>query len=78
MGSLLDQPTISDLIPPEAYKLCGENFGGSIFTHPETGVTYFLGGGDNATPIYRIDGWDSYERRDGTITLSQDTPWPLL
>lgn len=69
VGTLLEQPVITDAIPPEAYTLCGENFGGYLFEHPETGVVYFLGGGENATPIYRIDGFDRFVYRDGTVVV---------
>ncbi|MDA3959691.1 MAG: hypothetical protein PF961_02790 [Planctomycetota bacterium] len=71
VGRLLEQPVVTSDIPPEAYKLCGENFGGFIFEHPKTGVVYFLGGGVNATPIYRIDGWDRFVRLEGDLRVDE-------
>jgi hypothetical protein len=69
VGRLLERPVITNEIPEEAYQLCGENFGGSIFTHPKTGVVYFLGGGGNSTPVYRITGWDQFSRQTGTLEV---------
>lgn len=69
VGRLLEQPIITNRIPKEAYRLCGENFGGTIFKHPRTGVVYFLGGGPNATPVYRITGWDTFSRQTGAAVV---------
>ena len=55
--------------PDEAYKLCGENFHGSIHTNATTGEVLFFGGGQNATPVYHITGWDQFQRQHGEITI---------
>lgn len=55
--------------PREAYVLSSENFGGSLYENPTTGTVFFYGGGTNHNPVYRIDGWDQFERQTGTITV---------
>lgn len=78
VGRLLDNP-VEGTAPLSAYRLHGgENFGGSIFTvtkdmHIEglnTGdVIFFLS--TNCNPVYRISGWDKFQRQSGKIELTQ-------
>lgn len=69
VGRLMDNGLINDTIPEDAYALCGENFGGYIFKNPQDGSVYFFGGAYNATPVYRITGWDQFERQEGMVDL---------
>jgi len=69
VGRLLDHGVITPAIPPDAYILCGENFGGFVFENSHDGQVYFLGDSYNATPVYRITGWDRFQRQSGTVTL---------
>ena len=69
VGRLLDNPDLN-AAPASAYTLSGENFAGSLFTNPKTGNVIFYGGGSNNTSIYRIRGWDEFERKTGVISIS--------
>jgi len=69
VGRFFDNPDLK-VAPAQAYELSGENFGGSLYTNPKTGNVIFYGGGINNTPVYRIRGWDEFERQTGTISLS--------
>ncbi len=69
IGRLMDNGVINATIPDDAYVLCGENFGGYVFKNEQDGNVYFLGGSYNATPVYRITGWDQFERQQGIVEL---------
>jgi hypothetical protein len=69
VGRLLESPLLSKVAPPEAYGLCGEQFGGSLYTHPKTGEVFFYGAGQNNVPVYRITGWDGWTRQSGTVEI---------
>lgn len=58
-----------DLTTRMAYGLCGEQFGGSLYTDPKTGEVFFYGAGQNNVPVYRITGWDGWTRKSGTVEL---------
>lgn len=38
------------------------------------GDVYFIGSGFNNCPVYRITGWDEFQRQSGTITVKQAAP----
>ena len=76
VGRFFDTPdTVA--APKSAYTLCGENFGGSLYTVPDVppapglhpGDVLYFGGGQNNTPVYRITGWGTLQRQHGTVTL---------
>lgn len=67
VGRLMDNGLVNDSIPQSAYGLCGENFGGYLFENREDGAIYFLGGAANASAVYRITGWDQFERQQGAV-----------
>ena len=69
VGRLLDHGLITTTIPQDAYILCGENFGGYLFQNSQDGQVYFLGDSYNATPVYRITGWDQFQRQSGTLSV---------
>ena len=69
VGRLLENGVTTPTIPADAYVLCGENFGGYVFENSQDGQIYFLGDSYNATPIYRITGWDKFERQRGAVEL---------
>jgi hypothetical protein len=70
VGNLLDNPVLSDDVPAEAYRLCGENFGGYLVAEPgRDDAAIFLGGTQNATGVYRITGYDRFGRLSGEVTL---------
>lgn len=69
VGRLMDHGLVTPSIPKDAYELCGENFGGYLFKNSRDGQVYFLGGSYNATPVYRITGWDKFERQQGGLEL---------
>ena len=69
VGWFLENPNL-DVADKEAYVLCYENFGGSIIEEPGTENVLFFGGSPNATPVYRISGWDKFERASGTLAVT--------
>lgn len=77
VGRLLDEPDLT-IAPRQAYELCGENFGNSVYEVPagmkvpglQLGDVLLIGGGQNNTPVYRISGWDQFKRQQGTITVT--------
>ena len=69
VGRLLDHGLTTPTIPADAYVLCGENFGGYLFENTQDGQVYFLGDSYNATPVYRITGWDKFERQRGEVEI---------
>ena len=69
VGRLLDSPLYDQGVPPEAYGVCGEQFGGSLHTNPKTGEVFFFGSGMNNVPIFRITGWDGWTRQTGTVEI---------
>ena len=64
VGRVLESHT--DGLPEEAYKLCGENFSGAVYENSAGEVLYF-GGAENRSHIYKLTGWDSFGRQNGTV-----------
>jgi hypothetical protein len=71
VGRLFDQPDLK-AAPAEAYQTCGENFGGSLWVNPKTGAVLYYAGGQNNTPVFRITGWDQFQRQAGRVVLAPD------
>ena len=77
VGRLLDRHT--DGLPDTAYQLCTENFGGTLYTVPAgmtipglaTGDVLFFGAGQNSSPVYKITGWDQFNRQQGSFSVSE-------
>lgn len=65
VGHLLDNHP--DNLPAEAYQLCGENFSGAVYENPANGETLYFGGANNKSNVYKLTGWDSFERQSGTV-----------
>lgn len=70
VGRLLENPVIGPDSPKSVYELCGENFGGSLYTNPKTGEVLFFGAGYNNVMVYRISGWDQFQRQSGSVSVS--------
>lgn len=68
VGRLLEHPVNRDL-PPHVFQLCGEQFGGSLYTDPKSGDVLFYGSGMNNVPVFRITGWDKFQRQQGAVAL---------
>ena len=47
--------------------------GGSIMSLP-TGDIFWFPQGENATPVYRVGGWDGWERQEGKLEVSAAVP----
>lgn len=79
VGRLLENPDLK-AAPEEAYNLATENFGGSLMEITRknkvpglnVGDAVFFGAGQNATPVYRITGWETFRRNSGTITVTPE------
>ncbi|MEI6257311.1 MAG: FlgD immunoglobulin-like domain containing protein [Planctomycetota bacterium] len=69
VGRLLESPLLTKGVPPEAFQVCGEQFGGSLYTNPKTGEVLFFGSGLNNVPVFRITGWDGWTRKVGTVEI---------
>ncbi len=69
VGRLLESPLLAKGVPPEAFQVCGEQFGGSLHTDPKTGEVFFFGSGMNNIPVFRITGWDGWTRQAGTVEI---------
>jgi hypothetical protein len=70
VGRFFENPVIGPDSPLSAYEQCGENFGGSIFTDPKSGEVFYIGGGINNCPVYRISGWDRFQRQSGSVVVT--------
>lgn len=70
VGRLLDHPLIGPDSPASVYELCGENFGGSLFTDPKTGEVLYFAGYTNNVPVFRISGWDQFQRQKGAAVVT--------
>jgi hypothetical protein len=70
VGRPLESPLLTKGTPPEAFQVCGEQFGGSLHTDPETGEVLFFGSGQNNVPVFRITGWDGWIRKTGTVAIA--------
>ncbi len=76
MGRLLENPDLT-VAPEAAYRLCTENFGGSLIEITadmdvpglQTGDVIFFGSGQNDTRVYRITGWDRFRRAEGDVIV---------
>jgi hypothetical protein len=72
VGRLLEHPVITAESPPSAYEQCGENFGGSLANGATADEVLYIGGSYNASPVYRITGWDSFRRQAGALTITPE------
>ena len=77
VGRLMDNPDLH-AAPQTAYEVGCENFGGATFTVPpdcrtpglQPGEVLYFGCTANSTPVYRISGWDQFQRQNGNLTIS--------
>ncbi|MBN1558002.1 MAG: hypothetical protein JW951_07640, partial [Lentisphaerae bacterium] len=66
VGRLLDNPAAGT--PPEAYRLCGENFSGRLHRISDDAV-YYYGGGGNKVQVFKVSGFGSIRRSFGDVFL---------
>jgi len=79
VGRLMDHPNL-DAAPQGAYEVGCENFGGATFVVPDDcrtpgltpGEVLYFGCTANATPVYRITGWDRFERQEGGLVITPE------
>lgn len=77
VGRLLDNPDLK-AAPLSTYYLATENFGGSALEITaknkvpglNVGDVLYFGEAQNATTIYKITGWDTFQRQHGAVALS--------
>lgn len=72
VGRLFDHTVIGPDSPREAYELCYENFAGALRENPQTGEVLYYGGGNNNINVFRITGWDGWQREGGTIDVTPE------
>jgi hypothetical protein len=70
VGRLLEHPLITADSPLSAYEQCGENFGGSLSRGANPDEVLYIGGGQNASPVYRITGWKDFKRQAGSVIIT--------
>lgn len=79
VGRLLDNkyPSSPGLNNPETWNLCGEQFAGVVTEVPSDtipglskGDVLFFGAGANAVIVYRIHGFDQFERKTVSFTVN--------
>jgi hypothetical protein len=69
--------TQADTTNPVAYGLTNANeyAFGNVYTDPKTGEVYlYCISSAGGSPIYRITGWDGWQRQTGTVTLDAPAP----
>jgi hypothetical protein len=71
IGRLLEQPDLSHA-DPQAYALCGENFGGVMIEEPgRPASALYYGGTPNAVAVFRITGFDRIQSSSGSVSPPQ-------
>lgn len=68
VGQFLEAPDFA-AAPHAAYRLAPDLIDGSLYTDPKTGDVYFVGCGVNNNPIFRITGWNDWDRQEGVVSL---------
>lgn len=67
VGRLLENPVLNGL-PSWVFQIKCENFGGSIHTEQDGNVLFFASNENNVN-VFRIRGWDKFQRQQGSVTL---------
>jgi hypothetical protein len=68
-GGVLDNPD-TGVAPGWLYGLGAETLASTIVKHPVTGEVFFLGTSINEVRVYRITGWDGWQRAQGDVVLA--------
>ena len=69
VGGLMDSPDLNG-IEPYWYQCGGEHCHASVYALPD-GDVLFYGNWENEMRVYRISGWNDWQRQSGTVTLTQ-------
>lgn len=69
VGGLFDNPDLT-AAPAYMYSLFDDNGTGDVFQDPATGGVLYLGGNINDVRVYKITGWDTMRRQQGTVTIA--------
>lgn len=70
VGGIMD--AIDTTVTPRwRYGLGAETLSSLLYTDPKTGEVLFFSHGVNDGRVYRITGWDGWERQAGTVILAQ-------
>jgi hypothetical protein len=67
VGGLFDQIDLSR-VGRRWYNLSSDNGAGAIVEEPGTANAIYFGSTESATHVYRIRGWDRWQRASGSIT----------
>jgi hypothetical protein len=68
VGRLLESPVLNG-VPSWVFQIKCENFGGSIHTEKDGNVLFFASNENNVN-VFRIRGWDKFQRQQGSLTLN--------
>ena len=77
VGNMFEKKHVNSAgLPAETWRTCGEQFGGLVYevktdTVPglRKGDVLFFAAGQNDIPVYRISGFDQFERQTITLTV---------
>lgn len=75
VGGVLDTPDLT-VAKGWQYGLGGETLTSDIQRDPVTGDVYFYGTAINEVRVYRITGWDGWQRANGQVTLATSPGTP--
>jgi hypothetical protein len=75
VGGVLDHPDLT-VAQSWQYGLGGETLTSVIQRDPLTGDVYFYGTAINEVRVYRITGWDGWQRASGQVTLAASPGTP--
>lgn len=67
VGGIMDNPDL-DGIAAHWYQLSGEFCHATVYTLP-SGDVLFFGNWENEVRVYRVTGWDGWERQEGRILV---------
>jgi hypothetical protein len=66
-GRLLESPVLNGL-PSWVFQIKCENLGGSLYTEKDGSVLFFASNENNVN-VFRVRGWDKFQRQQGSVTL---------
>lgn len=72
-GGIIDNPDVSQ-VPPWRYGLGAEGLSSRIVPGPTPDEAIFFGTGLNETRVFRVTGFDQWERYDGAIDVAAALP----
>lgn len=69
LGGLLDNPVVPPGTPLWRYAAGAEAKNGVVWEDPKTGEVYYFGHWTSEGRIYKITGWDGWERASGELEI---------